>query len=167
VRAFFALCAAVSAVAATASPAPAVEGACPMTVANGLMPPGAPVRQDRQYGNGRLSTAADGRITRTPDADGSISWKWMWWGTREPRQPLRITGRRLDALAPLMAMRVHERFVASAIEGYVEGSPPGIRFWSSSVTFPTEGCWRVTGVVGRVRLSFVVFIQAVSPSAQP
>jgi hypothetical protein len=64
-----------------------------------------------------------------------------------------------------MALRVHERFAASAHEGYVEGSPPGIRFWSSSVSFPTEGCWRVTGVVGRVRLSFVVLVQAASMQA--
>jgi len=66
-----------------------------------------------------------------------------------------------------MGLRVHEGFAASAHEGYVEGMPTGIRFWSSSVTFPTEGCWSVTGLVGRVRLSFVVFIQAASRPAQP
>jgi hypothetical protein len=157
------LCAALAAaLAATVPPAPAVDGICPVTVANGLVPPGAPVSRDQHYGNGRLATATDGRVTWAPEADGSISWKFMWWGTREPRQPLRIVGRRLDALVPLMAMRVHERFAARANEGYVEGSPPGIRFWSSGVTFPTEGCWRVTGIVGPVRLSFVVFVQAAS-----
>jgi hypothetical protein len=26
------------------------------------------------------------------------------------------------------------------------------------VTFPTEGCWRVTGKVGRVTLTFVTFV---------
>jgi hypothetical protein len=157
------VCAAVIAALAATAPSPAkVPGACPVTVANGHVPPGAPVQIDRQYGNGRLSTAADGRITQTPDADGSISWKFMWWGTREPRKPLRLVGRSLEVLAPLMAMRVHERFAASANEGYVEGSPPGIRFWSSSVTFPIEGCWRVSGVVGQVRLSLVVLVQAAS-----
>jgi hypothetical protein len=88
--------------------------------------------------------------------------KFAWWGTREPRLALRIVGRRLDALTPLTALRVQERFAARADEGYVEGSPPGIRFWASGITFPTEGCWRVTGIVGRVRLSLVVLVRAAS-----
>jgi hypothetical protein len=139
---------------------------CAVSVPNGFAPPGAPTSGAfaAEYGNGRLATQADGVITPTPAADGSLSWKFAWWGTREPRQPLTIVGRRVDPLTPLMALRVHERFAAGANEGYVESSPVP-RFWSSSVTFPTEGCWRVTGIVGRVRLSVVVLVQTISSSS--
>jgi hypothetical protein len=160
-------CAAIAFVlAATASSSAKVPGACAVTVPNGLGPPGAPTSGGfaAEYGNGRLGTQADGVIRPRPEPDGSLSWKFAWWGTREPRQPLGIVGRRLDPLTPLTAIRVHERFVASANEGYVESSPVP-RFWSSTVTFPTEGCWRVTGVVGRVRLSVVVLVQTISSSS--
>jgi hypothetical protein len=94
--------------------------------------------------------------------DGSFSWKFAWWGSREPRRPLRIAGRRIAILSPLMALRIHEGFAADVNEGYVEGVSPAVRFWASGVTFPTEGCWRVTGIVGRVRLSVVVLVQGAS-----
>ena len=156
----------VAALAATGSATAKVSGACAVTVPNNLGPPGAPTSGGfaAEYGNGRLATQADGVITPRPEPDGSLSWKFAWWGTREPRQPLAIVGRRLDPLTPLTAIRVHERFLARANEGYVESSPVP-RFWSSSVTFPTEGCWRVTGVVGPVRLSVVVLVQTISSSS--
>jgi hypothetical protein len=139
---------------------------CAMSIPNGLAPPGAPTSGGfaAEFGNGRLATQADGVITPAREADGSLSWKFAWWGTREPRQPLAIRGRRLDPLTPLMTIRVHERFVAHANEGYVESAPVP-RFWSSSVTFPTEGCWQVTGIVGSVRLSLVVLVQTISSSS--
>jgi hypothetical protein len=140
--------------------------ACALTVANGFAPPGAPTSGPfaAEYGNGRLATQAPGVITPRLDLDGQLSWKFAWWGTREPRKQLTITGRRLDPLTPLTALRVHERFAADANEGYVESSPIP-RFWASSVGFPTPGCWRVTGAVGSVRLSVVVLVQTISSSS--
>jgi hypothetical protein len=139
---------------------------CAVTMPNSLAPPGAPTSGAfaAEYGNGRLATQAAGVIAPRPLADGRLPWKFAWWGTREPRQQLTITGRRLDPLTPLTALRVHERFAAGANEGYVESSPIP-RFWASSVIFPTEGCWRVTGSVGRVRLSLVVLVQTMSSSS--
>lgn len=155
-----------AALAATGSAPAKAPGACTVSVPNGLAPPGAPTSGGfaAEYGNGRLATQADGVIRPRPEPDGSFSWKFAWWGTREPRQPLAIVGRQLDPLTPLTAIRVHERFVARANEGYVESSPVP-RFWSSSVSFPTEGCWRVTGVVGSLWLSVVVRVQTISSSS--
>jgi hypothetical protein len=135
---------------------------CAVTVPNGDVPPGAPATF---HGNGLLATAAYVTIRRAPEADGSIFEKFPWWGARVPAKPLKITGQRLDFLTPLAALRVHEHFAARANEGFVEGSPRGTRFWSSGVTFPTEGCWQVTGSVGSVRLSVVVLVQTISSSS--
>ena len=139
---------------------------CAVTMPNNVVPAGAPTSGAfaAQYGNGRLATQAPGVIEPRLDGDGQLSWKFAWWGTREPRQQLTITGRSLEPLTPLTALRVHERFAADANEGYVESSPIP-RFWSSSVTFPTEGCWQVTGRVGIVRLSVVVLVQTISSSS--
>jgi hypothetical protein len=35
---------------------------------------------------------------------------------------------------------------------------PGTFASASGVVFPTEGCWKVTGAVGRGTLSFVTFV---------
>lgn len=145
------------ALVATAPSQAKVPGGCPVTVGNGYVPLGAPTTF---YGNGRLATNAYGTITEAPQADGSIWMKYMWFGIREPRKPLKIVGRRLEALTPLTALRVHEGFVTNVNEGYVEGLSPALRFWASGVSFPSEGCWRVTGIVGRVRLSVVVLVQS-------
>lgn len=77
----------------------------------------------------------------TIQADGSIRAKLGWWRGVEGR--LRISGARLDQPAlPLSA---------SVPGGYL---PTG--FQPSGLIFPTEGCWRVVGQVGRARLAFVV-----------
>lgn len=69
--------------------------------------------------------------------------KFGWW--REVPGRLRITGQRLDASAP--------RLLADVPSGY-----GATGFQSSGVTFPTEGCWEVTGEVGQATLSFVTFV---------
>jgi len=151
------------AVVATAPSQAKVPGGCPVTVANGYVPPGAP---STFYGNGLLATSAPGVITQRPDMNGWVSMKFPWWGAGVPAKPLKIVGRSLElSLTPLTALRVHDGFAASVNEGHVEGSPRGTRFWASGVTFPTDGCWQVTGIVGSVRLSVVVLVQTISSSS--
>jgi len=88
----------------------------------------------------------DGVIRAGPSAvqsDGSISTKFGWW--RITSGTLTISGRRLDAPAPALQ--------ASVPEGYGSGG-----FQASGVTFPTDGCWEITGNVGGGTLSFVTFV---------
>jgi hypothetical protein len=69
--------------------------------------------------------------------------KWWWW--RGVRGSLLITGRRLDAAAPPLR--------ADIPSGYGD-----IGFQSTALTFPTEGCWEVTGTVGNTELTFVTLV---------
>ena len=55
---------------------------------------------------------------------------------------LRITGRRLDAVAPPLRSEVPS--------GYGDRG-----FQASYVIFPTPGCWEVTGSVGESSVTFV------------
>lgn len=75
--------------------------------------------------------------------DGSIGMKFGWW--RVAPGELTITGRRLDVSAPPLH--------ADVPEGYGEDG-----FQATGVFFPTEGCWEVTGSVGRSTLTFVTFV---------
>jgi hypothetical protein len=77
------------------------------------------------------------------DSQGRVQMKFPWWRMVPGR--LRITGQRLDAAAP--PLRAH------VSTGYGRTG-----FQASSVTFPTEGCWRVTGNVGRASLTFVTYV---------
>lgn len=81
--------------------------------------------------------------SRFVESDGSIGWKFGWW--RIVSGTLAITGRQLDAHGPPPR--------ASVPDGY--GSQG---FQASSVYFPTEGCWEVTGTVGGSELTFVTFV---------
>ena len=137
----------VAALAATGpAEAPAAGERCPVTVPNRrdldrVLPSGT------QNGNGKLSTVLYHpvlRVTRrNRQPDGSIAEKFPWW--RAVRGELRISGLRLDGPArPLRAL---------VPEGYGES---GLQ--ASAIVFPTEGCWRVTGRVGRTSLTFVVLV---------
>jgi hypothetical protein len=77
------------------------------------------------------------------DRRGRVRMKFPWW--RRVRGRLRLTGRRLDAPAPPVIPYVPN--------GY---GPTG--FQASGVTFPTEGCWQITGTAGRGSLTFVTFV---------
>jgi hypothetical protein len=125
---------------------------CPVT------PPGGqvPAADGFNYGNGVLATVLwpNGRLVagRLPDGssyaeirpDGSIKAKLGWW--REVEGRLRVTGRRLDAAARPLRARVPGGYDATG-------------FQPTSVTFPTTGCWRVRGRVGKARLTFVVLVR--------
>lgn len=121
------------------------RSSCAATIGNGWVPPGERPAST-WYGNGKLWTALwpDGTIIATAQfvrPDGSIQMKFPWWRAASGR--LRITGHRIDAPAPPL------RAIVPA--GYGNGAG----FQASSVIFKTEGCWRVTGRVGRAKLTFV------------
>jgi len=75
---------------------------------------------------------------------GKLGMKFGWY--RLASGYLTITGRRLDAPAP----------PASGLT--FRGSYGTTGFNASGVIFPTEGCWQITGRVGRVALTFVTFV---------
>lgn len=81
--------------------------------------------------------------SRFVEADGSIGWKFGWW--RIASGDLTISGRRLDAPAPPLRAIVPTGYGSSG-------------FQASGVSFPTEGCWGVTGSVGDSALTFVTFV---------
>jgi len=78
-------------------------------------------------------------ITRQPP-DGL---KFPWW--REARGRLTIKGTRLDGGAPALRARI-------------PGGYGLIGFQATKVLFSTPGCWRVTGMVGDEKLSFVTLV---------
>jgi hypothetical protein len=88
-----------------------------------------------------------GVVIITPDnvnPDGSLGMKFGWYLTAAGF--LMIIGRRLDAPAPQLSADISQ------------GDAPSSGFRASGVGFPTEGCWQVTGRVGRVALAFVTFV---------
>lgn len=100
------------------------------------------------YGNGLLSTIVPGPngvlATRKGD-DGSLFQKVWWLPHRGLYGPLDVRGDRLDAPG---SMRV-----LSENWGY---SSDGRGSWASAISFPSEGCWRLTGRVNDVSLTYVV-----------
>ena len=125
-----------------------VTDSCPVTSPNAEV-----VRHGAHfnYGNGELWTSLwpDGTVlfsARGPgfvSSDGSLSMKWPWYLERGVRGELEIQGRRLDAPS--------ERSV-SADHSPVLGDPG---FHAGAITFPSEGCWEVTGRAGDASLTFV------------
>jgi len=103
---------------------------------------------DSAHGNADLWVGAlwpHGIVIVSPDnvgPGGELSMKFGWY--RLTSGYLTITGQRLDGSAPP---------ASGQTSGY------GLTgFNASGVIFPTEGCWQVTGRVGRVTLTFVTFV---------
>jgi len=136
--------------------------ACAVTHPKGIQPPvkdfGGTMTYDANYhgprhtfpgahGNGKLWTILplDGKILLAPDANGAISDKFMWW--RAGRGALTIEGHRLDAPAP-------------PAKPDIPGGYHDTGFQASGITFPSEGCWQITGQVGDSKLTFVVEVHA-------
>jgi len=117
---------------------------CPVTIPNGSRPPGSTLGAE-YHGNGSIwvGTWPSNVVVWPADADGSITTKFGWW--RGVAGKLRIEGSRLDASAPPL--------VGHVPDGYGDSG-----FQSSGITFPTEGCWQVTGRVGEASLTFVVLV---------
>ena len=109
-------------------------------------PPAGNTPGTSAYGNGKLFVWAldmRGTIVATPDfvnPDGSIGWKFPWM--RVVPGSLTITGQRLDAPAP-------------PLKSYVPSGYGDVGFQASGVTFPSEGCWRITGKVDHTSVTFV------------
>ena len=133
-----------------------VSSGCGVTRATTRTRPPKPVPPSFDYGNARIAVALNppnGRLVagRLPGggyraeikSDGSIEAKYGWWRAGA-RPKLTISGRRTDAAAPPLR--------ASIPGGYDRG------FQATGLTFPTTGCWRVTGRFGTARLAFTVLV---------
>ena len=130
-----------------AASAPEPKGTCPVTLPNEITPPGGK-SAGMNHGDGKIWTAMwpHNVVIATPDyieSDGSVGMKWPWW--RGVKGKLKISGNRLDGKAPPLT--------AYLPEGYARSG-----FQPSGISFPTEGCWEVTGAVGDARLTFVTLI---------
>lgn len=132
------------------APAPSTETrfVCPVTDANGSMPPGDTIPSSTHHGNGKLWVELwpDG-ITIIPSdqirPDGKLAMKYPWWRAVTGR--LVITGRRLDAESPPLE--------AVIPEGYGETG-----FQASGLIFPSEGCWEIIGEAAGATLKFVTLV---------
>ena len=124
----------------------AVVDPCGVTHPNASRPPGDTFGAEF-HGNGSLWVGVpySNVVVNEPSADGTISMKYGWW--REVIGTLTITGRRLDGPAPPLT--------ASVPDGYGDTG-----FQSSGISFPTEGCWEVTGRAGGASLTFVTLVLA-------
>ena len=126
---------------------------CPVTLPNGKPPPAAaigvlpPVPPDWD-GNGKLwvklwpyGVMVATKATTAPN--GEFGFKIPWW--RATTGTLTVTSTRLDSRS-------------RAVPG---GAPDGYGstgFQPSGVVFTMQGCWRVTGRVGKASLSFVTLV---------
>jgi hypothetical protein len=127
---------------------PSAAETCPVTIPAGKAPPGE--RPSRgHHGNGALWTALplDGVVTAERHSDRTFRTKLPWWAVGVKGR-LTIRGQRLDARSPPLWARIGS--------GWPQSGFRGSAFWASAVFFPSEGCWKVTGRVRDISLSFVV-----------
>ena len=126
-------------------------GDCPVTPPRGPRPP-AGLPPGPYIGNGRLWVGLwpHGLVIVPPDdigRDGSLRMKFMWWRGSTVHSILRISGSQLEA------------------GGMVRGRTAGYGltgFNASSIYFPGQGCYRVTGRAAGAALSFVTLVRTCS-----
>jgi hypothetical protein len=108
-----------------------------------------PVSGEGPYGNGLLTTRLPpaGVISRSRESDGTIFDKPGWVTKDIAGWELTVRGERLDGPGQLRVLGVRSR---SGTYGD----------WRTALTFSDEGCWRITGRVGDVSLSYVVKVVA-------
>jgi hypothetical protein len=129
----------------------ATAARCPVTQPSGDWPQG--LEGDRWYGNDKLwvSLPPGGLLRVAPSQvrpDGTLFDKPGWMPTGV-RGSLTVRGRRIDAHAP--ALRVH-----SVNWGY---SSTGRGSWRSAISYPSEGCWKLTGRVRDISISYVLKVE--------
>lgn len=151
----------VVAVSPTATPAPGAAD-CPVT-----RPPEPPFTPPPPYspspswggafwyGTNLLWTQlpTDGAWEGLSEGPYGYTQKVLWWREGyswkdDPLPDLTMTGRRLDAPAPPLA-------VSRATNAFAEDIQSAMLV---GVDFPTPGCWEITGKVVDKELSFVVWI---------
>lgn len=134
---------------------PDPKDACSVTIPNATSPPPGLAPSPRWHTNGFLWTGLpeDGVFSRGNMApDGSIWTKWIWFAAGVDGE-FRVRLERLDApSAPV---------VAQTVRGWAEGFR-GTASWAARVGFTNPGCWRITGRVGDISLSYVVKVVASS-----
>jgi hypothetical protein len=134
---------------------PSATTTCPVTRPNRVLPP-APGQgfPGLRYGNGLLSTAvsSDGGLLTQRDQNGTSSTKLAWLPRKGFTGTLTVGGERLDAAAPPMR-------VLAVYWGH--DTQTGRGGWATPVVFPSEGCWRITGRVRDVTVSYVVRVMGV------
>lgn len=114
-----------------------------------------PVSGEGVYGNGLLSTTlpAGGVLSTRRDEDGLFQ-KLGWLPHTTVPNVLVVHGERLDAASPPLR-------VLSVSWGHsIAPGRPQIGSWRSAVKFPSEGCWKITGRVQDISLSYVVKVLA-------
>jgi hypothetical protein len=125
--------------------------ACPVTIPNATSAPPGLEPSARWHTNGFLWTGlpedgvfSGGRV----EPDGSIFEKWIWFAARvDGRFTVRLE--RLDAPGPTLE--------AETVRGS-RTSFRGSATWAARMRFASPGCWRVTGRVGDVTLSYVIAV---------
>ncbi len=122
---------------------PATGDACPVTVPNGHVPRGVRAAGWRFHGNGVLAAAIRSARYPDPDGDGLVGDK-MIWITGRTYGALEVRYRRIDAGGPTVG--------TWGISGTLSGFAG--RSWASRMSF-TEGCWKITGRVDDIALSFI------------
>lgn len=147
--------------AASLTSAPAVGAAerstpgCRVTVVSAATRPPRPVPASFNYGNTKIAVAlipTDGKLVAgrlpsggsraTINADGSIYAKYGWW--------------RAGSAKPVISgslMTDPRRHLRASVPGSY-----GSGFQATGLTFPTTGCWRVTGRFSEAMLHFTVLV---------
>jgi hypothetical protein len=124
---------------------------CPVTQPRSDRPHGP--EDDRWYGNDKLwvSLPPGGVLRVAPSQvrpNGALFDKPDWMPTGVTGS-LTVRGRRIDAHAP--SLRVH-----SVNWGY---NSTGRGSWRSAISYPTEGCWKLTGRVRDISISYVLKVE--------
>ena len=126
---------------------------CKVTLPNGKGPPGETLSPTYHRQDGLFTVLKeDGIILARPSdirPDGTVAIKFPWWADG-PEGPLAIRGRRVDGQSPPLRSEITPSVPETGFRG--------TGFWATSVIFPTEGCWEVTGTVDRSALHFVTFV---------
>jgi hypothetical protein len=120
---------------------PAQRESCPVTTG--------------RHGNGFLSVALpeDGLLAMQREPDGTLFDKLGWLPKKGWGGSLTVHGERLDAPGRMRVLNVF--WGHSFVNGRrVRGS------WMTPVELPSEGCWRISGRVADISLSYVVKVVA-------